>query len=269
MCGRIAVRTSRPDNAVVALFSDIAVDGHRLARARLRSVANLHSAKTRAGNGWFAVRSGVFSNDLNGVVADPGFMPDVELLVSLQEWFGAVPASWLAATPSSRGSGLLLDAGWTAERTGRWAGRKAWRPEPSGDVRRVTGRSDLEAWLAVAEECGWFEGSWQRRERRTLAAGLAWPRWVAWRDGRPVGMATGFHADGLLEIVDVAVISSARRQGVGTALVAGVVAGSSASDRVIAAPSHDGWQLFRSLGFTNVPVIPDVCFYFEPNLRVT
>ena len=234
------------DDAAVALSSDIAVGGHRLARARLRSVASLHSAETQAGTGWFAVRSGVFSNDLNGVVADAEFVPDAELLVSLQEWFGVVPASWLAAAPSARSSGLVLDAGWTAERTGRWAGRKAWRSAPSGDVRRVTGHSDLEAWLDVAEECGWFEGSSQRRERCALGAGLAWPRWLAWRDGRPVGMATGIRVDGLLEVVDVAVIPSARRQGIGTALVAGAVAGSYSSHIVIAAPSSDGWQLFRA-----------------------
>jgi GNAT superfamily N-acetyltransferase len=253
------------DNAVVALLGDIAADGHRLSRTRLRSVANASSVQTRAGNGWFAVRSGAFSNDLNGVVADAEFVPDVELLISLQEWFGTVPATWLAATPSTRGTDLLLDAGWTSERTGRWAGRSAWRAEPSDDVQRVTDESGLETWLDVAEECGWFDGPSQRDARRTLAGGLAWPRWVAWRDGRPVGMATGFRVAGLLEIVDVAVVASARRQGVGTALVAGVMAGSPASDCVIAAPSSDGWQLFRSMGFTNVPVTPDVCFYFDPN----
>jgi hypothetical protein len=32
---------------------------------------------------------------------------------------------------------------------------------------------------------------------------------------------------------------------------------------IVSAPSPDGWLLQRSLGFSNVPVVADTCFYLR------
>jgi GNAT superfamily N-acetyltransferase len=62
----------------------------------------------------------------------------------------------------------------------------------------------------------------------------------------------------------VAVRDSARREAVGTALVSALLAWGAKHGalEVVAAPSPDGWRLFNTLGFENVPVTPDTCFYW-------
>lgn len=246
--------------------------GHRLAIERAAALADRDGAAVRSGPGWLAVRSGAASNDLNAVISTPGFVPDSGLLEDLEGWWDDVPASWLVAEPHEALTQALVEAGWDPERTGRWCGRALDTDHPVAGVasiEAVGGDEDLECWLDVATECGWIEGDDERLVRRDLLrSAYADPReaiWLARLDGQPVGMARGWCSASDLEVVDVAVREAARRRGVGTALVSTVLtwgASRGALD-VVAAPSPDGWRLFESLGFDNVPVVPDVCFHWS------
>lgn len=247
---------------------DWAREGHRLAISRVLALADLPSAAARSGDGWTAVRTGAASNDLNAVISEPGLVPPVALLGELRDWWDGVPASWLVESPSSRLTQALVVAGWSPERTGRWCGQSSgWFAHAPGEVSvDIVSGSGVDEWLDIADGCGWFEDERDRDVRRSLlqaASGDDRQRlWLARLDDRPVGMARGGRGDGVTEVVDVAVVESARRQGVGTALVAAVILWGGDTG-VIAAPSPDGWRLFESLGFDNVPVVPDVCFYWS------
>lgn len=249
---------------------DIALAGQRCAVERSLALADHEAVEVRFGPGWLGVRSGAASNDLNVVVSDPGFRPWPDLLDGLRAWFNDVSASWLVREPDVALTRVLSDHGWRAERTGRWCGRVA-----TGDVGHdslaeivvVTDASELTGWLEVASGCGWCEDIIDRRVRGALLRGFVEdPRhtaWVARLAGRPVGMATGWCAGEIVEVVDVAVREEARRQGIGRGLVADVLRWGEARGAVdvVAAPSPNGWRLFEALGFANVPVVPDVCFY--------
>lgn len=238
----------------------VAVAGHQAARERLLSVGEV--GEVRRGSGYVAIRSGFQSNDLNGLVAERGFVPTAVLVAELVAWFDGAPAQWLAAAPDPALTDVLEGAGLIAERTGWWCGRAvggstastaSTASTPSSAVERVW---SLGEWTAVAMACGWDE-----RPSYDL---ISRPHWVARRDGRAVGMASGWHGE-QCELVDVAVLPDARRCGVGSALVQTILAwaaGRGAVD-VVAAPSPDGWALLSSLGFESMPVTPDVAFYFS------
>ncbi len=67
--------------------------GHRAARERLLSLGEV--SKVRRGPGYVAIRSGLDSNDLNGVVAESGFVPSALLAADLVAWVDDAPAQWL------------------------------------------------------------------------------------------------------------------------------------------------------------------------------
>lgn len=158
-----------------------------------------------------------------------------------------------AAAPDPALTVVLQDAGLTPERTGWWCGQESGASAHAPpDVERVW---SLEEWTTVAAACGWGERPPYHLMNR--------PHWVAHRDGRAVGMASGWHGE-QCELVDVAVLPDARRRGVGTALVGTVLrwaADRGAAHIVAAAPSTEGWALLSSLGFASAPVTPDVAFY--------
>ena len=249
-----------------SLASPLALLAQRAERARLGEVGALPWVDTLAGDGWLAIRSGAESNDLNGVLSEPGVVPGRAALVELARWFGDVPATWHAAHADDTLTSALVEAGWRPERTGRCAGR-ALPLVPSGtgagvSIRLVEDESDRRTWLDIARACGWFgDDSAERRLRENLARDLAWPRWLAEIDGAAVGMATGWRDGGVLELVDIAVIERARRRGVGTALLSAVCAWGEGADHVVGAPSPDGWGLLRAHGFANVPTVSDTAFY--------
>ena len=249
---------------------DVARAGQSCATSRAAALGDLAPVSVRRGEGWVAVRTSAASNDLNVVLGEPGFVPDADLLGTLLRWLGEVPASWQVRAPDAALSRALTAAGWTPERTGRWCGREL---APVGAapgevvVSPVADAGDLEDWLDVAQACDWLEDTHDRGVRRALAEALEGePRhraWVARLGERPVGMATGWYAAPCVEVVDVAVLEDVRRRGVGGALVGAVLAWGAAwgAREVVAAPSPEGWRLFESLGFDNVPAEPDVCFY--------
>jgi len=268
----------------------IAAAGHRAARSRLVDLARLADptrpvgpaassvvAECRVTDAWVAVRTGLDSNDLNGVVATGRRVPTPSELVELHRWWGSAPACWLASEADPALTEALLQAGWEAERSGRWAGRAldpgarpeaARRRDPSLAVRRVASGADLDAWADVAVECGWCEPA-ERDGLRRLAGLDALTRWVAvvadpGGADRTVGMATGWREADLVELVDVPVVPGHRRRGVGAGLIDAVCSWGDPATSVVAAPSPDGWALMRSLGFVDVPVEPDVCFYRAP-----
>jgi hypothetical protein len=55
-----------------------------------------HVCEARRGNGYVAVRSGIFSNIENGVAADRA---DSDTIAELIDWLGGLPASWVARAP--------------------------------------------------------------------------------------------------------------------------------------------------------------------------
>jgi GNAT superfamily N-acetyltransferase len=253
----------------------IALDGHRSVVRRLELLAGTGGTEVRRGEGWFAVTSGVASNDLNGVVSAVGAALDEALVDELLVWLGerGGPASWMFAdVVDPRVLDWLLERGGRPERTGNWAGRsldlgvagvsRGVTVEPVGDG------AALGRWLDVAEACGWIEGPVDRAARRRLALAVGldhpkWTRWVATLDGGTVGMGSSFPSGEVVEVVDVAVLEAARRRGVGRALLihqlgTAVTAGAA---RAVLAPSPDGWLLARSVGFRLAPVVPDVCCY--------
>lgn len=252
-----------------------ALAGQRCTMERVCALAGLPGVSTRSGPFGLAVRSGASSNDLNAVVSLRKFVPDRALLKELRGWWNGAPASWLVAEPDEALTRALVEADWTPDRTARWCGRPLGtdpsmpgaEPPRLGVVEVVSGADQLEQWLDVASDCGWLADPDDRARRRDLLRGAADdPRqatWLARVNGRPVGMARGWCKGPHVEVVDLAVRDTARRHGVGTALVSRVLTWGVAhgAKEVVAAPSPDGWRLFHALGFENVPAIPDTCFY--------
>jgi ribosomal protein S18 acetylase RimI-like enzyme len=257
-------------------FFDPAVAAHRCAAARLELyAAALDGSSVRRGEGWAAVVTGVQSNDLNGIVtASSKVLPGAQL-DDVWRWMAdaAVPASLLTPEPDAGFTARLTGRGAEPERTGWWAtGPLRVETSPSAVpvvVRSVANTADLGAWLDVAELCGWVDDGADRAARADLylAVGLDHPRlrhWVAWSAaGEPVGMASSFLDGDVVDLCNLAVVESAQRQGIGTALTLrrlrhGVEAG---AVQAVSALSPDGWALYRGLGFRSVPVVPDTWFY--------
>lgn len=118
--------------------ADFAALMHRAERSRLAELSAVDGVRTRIGGGWTAIRTGLDSNDLNGVVSDPGHVPDAGLLAELGEWFAGAPAVWHLATPDPGFPGRAAEAGWHPEASARCAGRRLPMtvPVPSGLVVR-------------------------------------------------------------------------------------------------------------------------------------
>lgn len=249
---------------------DIARTAHRCSVDRATALADLAPVSVRSGQGWLAIRSGAASNDLNVVLSEVGFLPQSRLVEELAGWFGGVPASWLTTEPAESLTRALTHAGWMPERTGRWCGRAVGPTRPALDaveVNALASQGDLDDWLGIAASCGWYETLADHDVRRDLMRAMMGDRrhaaLVARLDGQPVGMVAGWCDGVAVEVVGVAVRAEARRRGVGAALVSQVMtwgAGRGARE-VVAAPSPDGWRLLGSLGFEDVAVVPDTCFY--------
>lgn len=252
-------------NVAATGSSDYAALAHRAERSRLAELAGVDGVRTRTGDGWLAIRTGLDSNDLNGTLSEPGHRPDAELLAELGAWFGTAPASWYLAAPDPGFAVAAAEAGWQPETSARCAGRRlpfSAAVPPGVLVRQVADATDAAGWLDVAEACEWFDAD-ERQHREPVLRALARPRWIACRDGLPVGMASGWRDRELAEVVDVAVLPAARRAGVGTALLAAVAGWAASADQLVAAPSPDGWALMRTLGFANLPALSEVVAYWH------
>lgn len=257
------------------IYSDQMIDfargGHSCALDRALALSNLPAMDVRSAPGWRAVRSGAQANDLNVVISSPGYVPEADVLSELGRWFGPAPASWLVADADPRLTEVLEAAGRVSERTARCCGRSL-SESPAADQRaavevvHATGKH-AEEWLDIAQRCGWYDSDDERATRRAILESAASdPRQVALVARvaqEPVGMVRGWLSAPWVEIVDVAVLPSLRREGIGTTLVNRVLAwGLDGGARAaVASPSPDGWQLLQALAFENVPVVPDTWFY--------
>lgn len=239
---------------------EVAALAERTALGRLLSQADLPGTEVRGGDGWVALRSGVSSNDCNGVVSEGADGIDAGVVADLVAWLDGVPASWLTSRADPRLTRLLVDAGAVSERTGSWSGREL--PADLALPGGVLPLGDPVDHLDVAEACGLADPADRAVRRTGLRSHPLFVHVVVRRGGRPVGMATGF-AGTALEVVQVGVLPDHRRQGVATALVeALMVAGRERGlGAVVAAPTPEGGRLFASMGFEVAPVTPDVCFY--------
>ena len=223
-----------------------------------------------------AVATGVSANDMNGVVSRPGAPIPEELVRELLGWFAEleVPASWIVEGEDEALARRLVAAGARPEATGWWSGRAidgafpSARPNGEVVVTRVTVGDELESWLELASRCGWIADERDRDARRYLylSVGLAddsLTHWLALRDGRPVGMASSFQVNDVVDLCNLAVVVAERRRGIGRALAgARILAAQRGGARMaVSALSPDGWELYRGLGFTSVLVAPDRCFY--------
>jgi GNAT superfamily N-acetyltransferase len=251
----------------------LAEAAHHAAIRRLLHYASAPDCELRRGDGWVAVRTGAHSNDLNGVVSEPGAPISPATAADVIRWFGRTPASWYVARPDSRLTDLLVAAGARPERLGRSSGGSlsdvVAEDGPGVGVLRVAEPGQLDTWLDLAAACGWLDDPDDRATRRGLyaAVGLDGPgplrHWLSVVDDEPVGFATSFLVDGTVDLCNLGVLPSWRRRGVGRALVLARLRDAArwGATRLVSAPSPDGWQLQRTLGFRNVPVVADTCFY--------
>lgn len=258
----------------------IARAAHDAAEDRLASYATAAGVAVRRGVGWVAVQTGADSNDLNGVVCQDSSEISLEVVHDLIAWFGSVPASWLTRRPTDRLTHALLGVGARAERSGRWSGRLMPTTMPdlpaAVEIVRVTSTDDLDRWLDLAAACGWVSDAQDRQARRVLYRAVGWDgplrHWLALDGDEAVGFASSYCHGQVLDLCNLGVLASRRRQGIGRAMVAARLA-AAADDRItlaLSAPSPEGWRLQQALGFKSVPVVPDRCFYLpSTEARVT
>ncbi len=248
------------------------------AARRLRYYGRAGHARTRSGDGWLAVATGVWANDMNGVCSEPSARVPTSVVEELLAWFAeqALPASWLLTEDDPALAAALVAAGARSESTGYWVGRRSGgdlrnHAAPQGvTIGRVRTEADLEEWLQVAGQCGWTHGPSDigvlRRLYRSIGLEDAeLKHWIARRGGRAVGMASSFLGpDGVLDLCNLAVVESERRQGIGQALVGVRVhaaATRASTTLIVSAVSPAGWELYKFLGFESVPVVPDRRLY--------
>jgi GNAT superfamily N-acetyltransferase len=253
-------------------------------RRRFELVATAPVAETLGGPGVLAVATGVSSNTENGVVCselDPATADDA--IAGLVEWFRTrrLPASWLCeedVEPRDLRERLVAH-GCRPERTGVDMGAPLVAAEderigrPAGvAIARVGDARRLDEWLEVAAACELCVDDADRSARRRLYLSLGLERdrplrhYVASRGRTPVGLASLFLAGATAVLEHVAVVPAERRRGIGRALARArlVVARRAGCRYAVLAPSPEGAELYRSLGFTIAPTPPDRWFYLPP-----
>ena len=194
-----------------------------------------------------------------------------DVVEDLIDWFGASPASWLTHRPAAGLTATLLETGARPERSGRWSGLltpTTVRDEHAAvEVVHVRSEDDIDRWLEVATACGWIRDDQDRRARRALYTAADWDgaltHWLVLDGDEAVGFASSYSHGHVLDLCNLGVLASRRREGIGRALVAArLAAGHSPKiTLVVSAPSPDGWRLQHALGFASVPVVPNRCFY--------
>jgi GNAT superfamily N-acetyltransferase len=273
-------RRSRTRLHGVHNWGELALAAHA---AYLQHLASAPIADTLEAGGAFAVATGVLSNVENGIVGSrlrPSEADDA--IRALIDWLveRRLPASWIcpqAPQPSDLPA-RLVRAGCRAENNGIDMGAELQAlpkpPPPPGGIElvRVGEERMLDLWLDVAESCGWIDEPGDRERRRLQIRSLELDhneplrRLIALRGERPVGMATGFVAERVLLLHDVAVVAHEQRRGIGRALTLGLAhwARAVGCEVAVLAPSPDGAKLAQSLGFQTAPTPPDRWFYLPP-----
>lgn len=179
--------------------------------------------------------------------------------------FGGVPHTWwldLGATPAD----LAETIRWVTGRPGEGvvpvmdlplAGREGEAAAPAGvTVRLVRSSVDL---VAAERLCAMGFGATDEEAEpfASLFEGLEAPQdgplvvAVADLDGRPAGTALAIVQDGAAGIYNVATLPSARRRGLGRAVMEAVLAeaGRLGARRAVLESSAEGYALYRGMGF--------------------
>jgi GNAT superfamily N-acetyltransferase len=248
--------------------------------AYLEHLGTAPGAEARAIEGLYAVRTRVRSNAENGVLSGADAQVTPALAERLAGWFAEwdVPASWLAAEgPARREAAVTLEvAGYRPERAA-WEMRAdvaaldldAAIPDARVRIERIASVRALAAWLDVAGACLWFESSEGRSALHDLYAGLGFAssaplrHYVAVRGDTAVGMASAFFAGTTVVLASLAVLPTARREGIGRTLARARLREARGCGCAVAvlAPSPDGAELYESLGFESHQTPPDRWFY--------
>ena len=176
------------------------------------------------------------------------------MIADLLEWLVDVRASWVALGPS------LVAAGCTPE-------NDAWNmqaeigdvAESTHEVRTVGSPAELDEWLAIVRDCGWFDDV---EPARRLYEGLGYEGLYLAEHGA----ASAFFAPATVLLNTVAVRPRMQRRGIGRSLTLARLrdARARACTSGILAPSPDGRKLYASLGFRTEPQPPGYWFYL-PN----
>jgi ribosomal protein S18 acetylase RimI-like enzyme len=235
--------------------------------------------------GAFALVSGIASNAENGIVG--GLAPGAEREEKIAALLGfvlrrGVPASWLLDRPRDRPDDLpaALVAGGCRAEDDAWVmggpvSTAAPAPPDGVQIVPVATAAGLEDWLQVAEVCGWIDSAQDFATRRRVYGSLPFEgplrRWTAMRDGIAVGMAAALVVNDVIYMTDSAVIPEARRRGIGRALAATRLrlAAERQCTRAVLAPSPDGAELWRSLGFIESRQPRNRWFYLPSHTRST
>jgi GNAT superfamily N-acetyltransferase len=252
--------------------------------AYLRHVGTASVAEVLAGEGVYAVRTGVASNSENGVVSAGDAAVGVDVAREVIGWLDErkLPASWLCAEGQgcAETARVLEDAGCRPDR-GSWEMRAAvdqvdldaWQVPVDTRIAPVASERKVEAWLDVAGACGWFETEAERSAWKKLHLGLALGRsapsrlYVAFCGERAVGMASAFYGKEIVLLTAVGVLDDEQRRGIGRAFA--LTRLREARDRgcklAVLAPSPDGAKLYQALGFETHPQPADRWFYLPPS----
>jgi GNAT superfamily N-acetyltransferase len=261
-------------SAATRVWGEVSVPLHT---ARLRHFASLGIGETFRRDGAFAVVTGAGSNIENGIVSDRGDV-DPRVAEELVAWVRDrdKPASWGAETAvGDRLHATLVGLGCHEETTGVDMGARLvdlelpHRPPLGITIEEVRDREQLHLWADVADSAELFDEAENRREQERLYAsvGLGPDRpirhWLALRDGRAVGMATGFFHDGAALLEHIGVGPDERTAGIGTALVARWrgEARQLGCDVGVLGPTPDSQGFYERLGFTLTGVRPRHWYY--------
>ncbi len=237
--------------------------------AWLRALAASDAAEVRPVGDGFAVRTGGASNTDNGVLCSRlGPDADAEIAAAL-EWLGGAPAQWLCAAevepPDLRRR--LERAGASAERRAVAMGAEVGalalgEPAAAEPVRDLAG---LDAWLAVAAACDWFEDGGERERRRAILAGIGLGPDAPVQHSivRGAAFVTWMEVGRVLSVLHLAVVRERRRQGLGRGLLAHAVSAAPACTRVVLGPTPDSIAFYERLGFTLVRFPRERTFYLD------
>lgn len=251
--------------------------------ARLRHFADAGVGEVLPVDGAFAVVTGARSNIENGIVCEqPRLAAGVarDLVAWVRE--RGVPASWMAEVPVSEElHGDLLGLACREETIGVDMGARLADLQLTGEppaevlIEEARDESDLEAWLDVAQACGWFDEPAARRGQGRLYASLGLRseqptrHWLASRNGEAVGMATAFFRPDAVLLEHLAVLPSERRRGIGTALALVRLreAARLGCGAAVLGPTADSQPFYEALGFS-VTSSPPRRWYYLPGDRV-
>jgi GNAT superfamily N-acetyltransferase len=245
--------------------------------ARLRHFAEVGAGEIREAEGAFAVVTGAISNIENGIVCERP-RPAAGVAGDLIAWIRErrVPASWMAEIPvSEKLHQELLALGCREETTGvdmgaRLADLELTGEPPAGvEVEEVSDESGLEAWLDVAQACGWFGEPATRDGQGRLYASLGLGpdrpirHWLARRNGEAVGMATALFRPDAMLLEHLAVLPNERRRGIGTALALARLREATrlGCETAVLGPTADSQPFYESLGFSLTSSPPRRWYY--------